>query len=131
MSTLTTQPRADTAAQPRRGTAMRRLMLGALGVVYGDIGTSPLYTVKQCFDALGGADAGGGLWRAVADHLGAIIVVTLKYVSVIMRADNRGEGGILALTALALRAAEPGTQAALVDPRRAACSAPRCSTATA
>src|SRR5882672_1870650 len=80
------------------------LILGALGVVYGDIGTSPLYTVKQCFDSIGGTinpTTVYGVLSLIAWAL--LIVVTLKYVIVIMRADNRGEGGILALTALALR----------------------------
>ena len=113
MTTLATQPRTDSAAaapQTRRGTAMRRLMLGALGVVYGDIGTSPLYTVKQCFNALGGANpvAIYGVLSLITWAL--MVVVTLKYVCVIMRADNRGEGGILALTALALRSAASGTR---------------------
>jgi KUP system potassium uptake protein len=112
MTTLATQPRADTAAapQPRRSTALPRLMLGALGVVYGDIGTSPLYTVKQCFNALGGATpvAIYGVLSLITWAL--MVVVTLKYVCVIMRADNRGEGGILALTALALRSAASGTK---------------------
>jgi KUP system potassium uptake protein len=87
----------------RNGTAFRRLMLGALGVVYGDIGTSPLYTIKQCFNALGGATPTAiyGVLSLITWAL--MVVVTLKYVCVIMRADNRGEGGILALTALALR----------------------------
>ncbi len=113
MSTLTTQPGADTVAatpQPGHRTAFRHLMLGALGIVYGDIGTSPLYTVKQCFNALGGATpvAIYGVLSLITWAL--MIVVTLKYVCVIMRADNRGEGGILALTALALRSAATGTR---------------------
>jgi len=83
------------------------LTLGALGVVYGDIGTSPLYTVKQCFEDMGGAVPATiyGVLSLIAWAL--FIVVTLKYVIVMTRADNRGEGGILALTALALRATEP------------------------
>ena len=113
MSTVTTQPGAETAAatKPARGgTAFHRLMLGALGVVYGDIGTSPLYTAKQCFNALGGATpvAIYGVLSLITWAL--MVVVTLKYVCVIMRADNRGEGGILALTALALRSAASGTR---------------------
>lgn len=85
--------------------ARHGLVLGALGVVYGDIGTSPLYTVKQCFDS-GTAitpEAVLGVLSLIAWSL--TVVVMLKYVIVIMRADNRGEGGILALTALALRSA--------------------------
>jgi KUP system potassium uptake protein len=113
MSTLATQPGAETvtaAPQPGHRTALRRLMLGALGIVYGDIGTSPLYTVKQCFNALGSATpvAIYGVLSLITWAL--MVVVTLKYVCVIMRADNRGEGGILALTALALRSAAAGTR---------------------
>jgi KUP system potassium uptake protein len=99
------------AAHPsRRGSPLYRLILGAMGVVYGDIGTSPLYTVKQCFNALGGATplAIYGVLSLITWAL--MLVVTLKYVCVIMRADNRGEGGILALTALALRSAASGTR---------------------
>ncbi|HKX09199.1 MAG TPA: KUP/HAK/KT family potassium transporter, partial [Stellaceae bacterium] len=85
--------------------AKHNLVLGALGVVYGDIGTSPLYTVKQCFDAEGAITPENvlGVLSLIAWSL--MMVVTVKYVIVIMRADNRGEGGILALTALALRSA--------------------------
>ena len=99
---------------PLRGTFRARhgLIIGALGVVYGDIGTSPLYTVRQCFDDIGSIrpESIWGVLSLIAWSL--FIVVTLKYVIVIMRADNRGEGGILALTALALRAANRGTRAA-------------------
>jgi KUP system potassium uptake protein len=88
--------------------AKQQLLLGALGVVYGDIGTSPLYAVKQCFTELGGLTplAVYGVLSLITWAL--TIIVTIKYVGVILRADNRGEGGILALTALALRAAEGG-----------------------
>ena len=86
------------------GTSTRRnLTIAALGVVYGDISTSPLYAVKQCFH-----DAGSITVPRVFGVLSLIvwaltIVVTIKYVVVLMRADNRGEGGIFALTILALR----------------------------
>ncbi|HKT19623.1 MAG TPA: KUP/HAK/KT family potassium transporter, partial [Stellaceae bacterium] len=106
---------AQTAAADRRSDAGRakarqNLLIGALGVVYGDIGTSPLYTVKQCFQALGGVTppAVYGVLSLITWAL--IVVVTLKYITVIMRADNRGEGGILALTALALRVPRAGTK---------------------
>ncbi len=106
---------AQTAAAEHRGSgphveARQNLIIGALGVVYGDIGTSPLYTVKQCFVALGGITPAAiyGVLSLITWAL--FVVVTLKYVSVILRADNRGEGGILALTALALRTARPGTK---------------------
>ena len=82
------------------------LTVAAIGVVFGDIGTSPLYTMKEAFS---------GSHPVAANHdnvLGVlslvfwalIIVVTLKYVVFMMRADNRGEGGIMALLALVLRA---------------------------
>jgi KUP system potassium uptake protein len=105
---------AQTAAADHHTDASAKtrqhLMIGALGVVYGDIGTSPLYTVKQCFEALGGVTPAAvyGVLSLITWALFA--VVTLKYVCVIMRADNRGEGGILALTALALRVPRAGTR---------------------
>jgi len=77
------------------------MALGALGVVYGDIGTSPLYTFKTALDW-----AGGGATPEVALGMLSLIVWTLiittsiKYVAIIMRADNGGEGGILALMSL-------------------------------
>src|SRR6266849_4915878 len=95
---------ASATADASVGKARQGLILGALGVVYGDIGTSPLYTIKQCIDSIGGVinpTTVYGVLSLIAWAL--LIVVTLKYVIVIMRADNRGEGGILALTALALR----------------------------
>lgn len=80
------------------------LTLGAIGVVYGDIGTSPLYTIKEIFSA------STGIALTQANIIGAIsavfwalmLVVTLKYVILVLRADNRGEGGIMALLALAV-----------------------------
>jgi len=81
------------------------LTLGALGVVFGDIGTSPIYAMRESVRATGGAMPGP---LAVMGALSAIIwalilVVTVKYVVLIMRADNEGEGGVLALAALAHR----------------------------
>jgi KUP system potassium uptake protein len=95
---------------PAMGTPGRHglgaLTLGALGVVYGDIGTSPLYTVKEIFlPATGVPLDSAHLVGAVSAILWALmLVVTLKYVVLILRADNRGEGGGLALTALAAHA---------------------------
>ena len=82
------------------------LTLGAIGVVYGDIGTSPLYTVKEVFlPATGVAMTPENLIGAVSTIFWALmLIVTLKYVILILRADNRGEGGALALTALAANA---------------------------
>jgi len=87
---------------------MAPLVVGAIGVVYGDIGTSPLYTLRTAFTGP------HGLPLSEANVLGVlsvifwalVIVVTLKYITLIMRADNRGEGGILALTALVSRGIE-------------------------
>jgi KUP system potassium uptake protein len=80
------------------------LILGAVGVVYGDIGTSPLYTVKEVFSS------STGILPTPENIIGAIscifwalmFVVTLKYVILVLRADNKGEGGIIALLALAI-----------------------------
>jgi KUP system potassium uptake protein len=87
--------------------------LGALGVVYGDIGTSPLYALKEAAKA---ASNGGTLTHAailgvVSLILWALIlIISIKYAALIMRADNRGEGGIVALLALlSARNARPGT----------------------
>lgn len=83
------------------------LTLGALGVVYGDIGTSPLYTMKEIFNPAHklAVDASNLVGAVSLIFWGLIFVVTLKYVVLILRADNRGEGGIMALTALAAKAA--------------------------
>jgi KUP system potassium uptake protein len=90
-----------TPSRARFGT----LMLGAIGVVFGDIGTSPLYTIKEAFTPHYGLSPDMptvlGVLSLVLWTL--IIVITVKYVAVIMRADNEGEGGIMALTALAQR----------------------------
>jgi KUP system potassium uptake protein len=79
------------------------LTLGALGVVYGDIGTSPLYTMKEVFHPANGVplDAPDIIGAVSVIFWALMVVVTLKYVILILRADNRGEGGIMALTALA------------------------------
>ncbi len=82
------------------------LTLGAIGVVYGDIGTSPLYTVQEIFRPEAGVALNPlNVVGAISAIIWALmLVVTLKYVVLILRADNRGEGGSLALTALAVRA---------------------------
>lgn len=85
-----------------------RLTLAALGIVYGDIGTSPLYAVKQTFNPDYGLpfNAENILGGISAIFWALMLVVTLKYVMLIMRADNKGEGGIMALLALAYSAAK-------------------------
>jgi KUP system potassium uptake protein len=86
------------------------LTLGALGVVFGDIGTSPLYAAKQSMIAAGGAlpAAPAVLGALSLIFWSLLIVVTVKYVIFIMRADNNGEGGVMALAALAHRSSGLG-----------------------
>ena len=88
------------------------LTLGSIGVVYGDIGTSPLYALREAVVAAVGAD-GAPTREAVLGVLSLIlwalvVVVTLKYVVILLRADNKGEGGTLALMALAQRVSPGG-----------------------
>ena len=79
------------------------LTLGALGIVYGDIGTSPLYVMKTVFDPANGLALNQANLIGIVSLIfwSLMVVVTLKYVTLIMRADNHGEGGIMALLALA------------------------------
>jgi len=92
----------DTSHRGRSGFV--GLTLTAVGVVYGDIGTSPLYTVRECFFGPHGMpvthDNVLGVLSLIVWAL--ILVVSVKYIAIVMRADNEGEGGILALTALVL-----------------------------
>ena len=90
-----------------RREGLAALTLGAMGVVYGDIGTSPLYTMKEVFGPATGIplDASHLVGAVSVIFWGLMMVVTVKYVLLILRADNRGEGGIMALTALAANAA--------------------------
>jgi KUP system potassium uptake protein len=113
MTSETTATAAEAPAASGRGethstAGIAGLMLGSIGVVYGDIGTSPLYAFREAVVA---ATAGSGeaTIQAVLGVLSLIlwaliIVVTLKYVVILLRADNNGEGGTLALMALAQRA---------------------------
>ncbi|WP_188396261.1 potassium transporter Kup [Oxalicibacterium flavum] len=92
------------ASPNSKKSSLAALTLGAVGIVYGDIGTSPLYAMKEVFAE------GHGLALTQENVLGVvslivwglIIIVSLKYVTLVLRADNRGEGGIMALMALAL-----------------------------
>jgi KUP system potassium uptake protein len=81
------------------------LIVGAIGIVFGDIGTSPLYTLRECFTGAHGLPlTEENVYGILSVVFWAItIIVTLKYVTLIMRADNHGEGGIMALTALVSR----------------------------
>lgn len=88
------------------GRRLALLTLMALGVVYGDIGTSPLYALRECFSAAHGALAPtpANVYGVLSLIIWAIIlVVAVKYIGFVMRADNKGEGGILALLALVLQ----------------------------
>ena len=93
------------ANAPKSPAALAALTLGALGVVYGDIGTSPLYALKEVFH-------GGHVAVTAENVLGVLslifwtmtIIVSLKYVLLILRADNNGEGGLIAMLALATTA---------------------------
>jgi KUP system potassium uptake protein len=84
--------------QKHHAASTGALVLGALGVVYGDIGTSPLYTLKTALDWGGGAADAMGMLSLIVWTL--LITTSLKYVALVMRADNDGEGGILALMSL-------------------------------
>jgi KUP system potassium uptake protein len=102
-------------AKPHHGLGLG-LALGALGVVYGDIGTSPLYALRECFHE------STGITPTHADVLGLLglffwsmtLVVTIKYVALVTRVDNEGEGGILALLALVLPKRTSGKVPAIV-----------------
>jgi KUP system potassium uptake protein len=113
MASDTTITAAETPAANGHGethstAGFKALMLGSIGVVYGDIGTSPLYALREAIVAAGGTE-GSVTPQAVLGVLSLIlwalvVVVTVKYVLILLRADNNGEGGTLALMALAQRA---------------------------
>ena len=128
---------AQDEAPDRPEAARRPLAAGglvALGIVFGDIGTSPLYAFRESFLGRGAA-----LAATPANVLGVlslifwalIVVISIKYLLLVMRADNRGEGGIIALVVAAQSPAGEPRQLAQRPDRSWACSAPRCSTATA
>lgn len=118
MSKTTSQASAGNTGHHGHGgnVGLAGLVVGAVGVVFGDIGTSPLYTIKEMFHPHFGlvpdADTVRGLLSLGFWSL--LLVVTLKYVIVIMRADNDGEGGIMALTALAQRSLTKGSRLSYV-----------------
>jgi KUP system potassium uptake protein len=116
MTTDVVVPAPETAAANAHGdthstAGFKALMMGSIGVVYGDIGTSPLYAFREAVVAASGHS--GVTPQAVLGVVSLIlwaliIVVTLKYVVILLRADNHGEGGTLALMALAQRAVTYG-----------------------
>jgi KUP system potassium uptake protein len=95
--------------RPPRGRQLALLSVGALGVVYGDIGTSPLYALRECFHGPHAIAPTPGNVLGILSLVfwSLIVVISIKYLGFVMRADNKGEGGILALTALT-RAHEGG-----------------------
>jgi KUP system potassium uptake protein len=117
MTTDIVAPAAETTAANGHGSAhstagFKALMLGSIGVVYGDIGTSPLYALREAVIAASGpsgvVDPHAVIGVVSLILWALIIVVTLKYVLILLRADNHGEGGTLALMALAQRAVTRG-----------------------
>src|SRR5262249_28761701 len=90
--------------EQHKKSSLAALTLAAVGIVYGDIGTSPLYTLKTIFDPEHGLALNEANLLGIISLIfwGLTIIVSLKYVSLVLRADNRGEGGIMALMALAL-----------------------------
>src|SRR3954449_886175 len=85
-----------------RRSRIASLTLTAIGVVYGDIGTSPLYTIRECFFGTHSVPPTHENVLGVLSLIiyALVIVISIKYIAIVMRADNAGEGGILALTAL-------------------------------
>ena len=113
-------PAPETTAASGHGEAhstagFKALLIGSIGVVYGDIGTSPLYALREAVVAASGSsgvvDTQAVLGVVSLILWALIIVVTLKYVLILLRADNHGEGGTLALMALAQRAVSKGAGA--------------------
>jgi len=90
--------------EQHKKSSLAALTLAAVGIVYGDIGTSPLYTLKTIFDPEHGLALTEANLQGIISLIfwGLTFIVSLKYVSLVLRADNRGEGGIMALMALAL-----------------------------
>ena len=102
---MLTAPPGEEVTPPSDRKPLSPLIVGAIGVVFGDIGTSPLYTLRECFTGAHGLPlTEENVYGILSVVFWAItIIVTLKYVTLIMRADNHGEGGIMALTALVSR----------------------------
>ncbi|QNH20272.1 potassium uptake protein [Xanthomonas sp. GW] len=109
-------PGSGHSVDASHGKAGFALIIGAIGVVFGDIGTSPLYTLKEAFSPHYGLSSDHDTVLGVLSlaFWSLMIVVTLKYVTIIMRADNEGEGGIMALMALTQRTMRKGSRSAYV-----------------
>src|SRR5688500_3264442 len=91
---------------PQEHGPARKIIITALGVVFGDIGTSPLYAFRECFAPAHGIEPNSanviGLLSLILWSL--TLVISVKYVGIVMKSDNRGEGGVLALSTLLLAA---------------------------
>ena len=108
-----TAANVDGHASPHAGAGFWALTLGSIGVVFGDIGTSPLYAVREALSHSHGASQSAAILGVVSLIFWALLlIVTLKYVVIVMRADNGGEGGTLSLMALAQHAA--GRRSAII-----------------
>jgi len=94
--------KVNTTAEEVSGEKLATISLAALGIVFGDIGTSPLYALRECFHGEYGiaAETGNVLGVLSLIFWALLLIVSLKYLTFILRADNDGEGGVLALTAL-------------------------------
>ena len=99
----------DQASEKPRGKYLAFLSLGALGIVYGDIGTSPIYALRESLHGAYGVHASPENVLGVLSLIfwSLILVISVKYLGFIMRADNNGEGGIIALTALVIPSGRP------------------------
>ncbi len=118
------QASSDGHHAPKNRKELAAVSLGALGVVYGDIGTSPLYAMKECLSTEHSVKVDPTSAAAAAEHyanvMGVVslmfwallLVVVIKYLVFVLRADNKGEGGILALAALVSRSTAGGGRAA-------------------
>jgi len=117
---------AENGARPKIAASLPLLGLAALGVVFGDIGTSPLYTLKTVLNLAGDKPDAFTVLGSLSLVIWTLIIITsVKYVTFAMRIDNDGEGGILALMSLL------SVNAAIVpSSSRSACSALPCSTVT-
>lgn len=103
---------ANLTSEQNKKNKLIALTLAAVGIVYGDIGTSPLYTLKTIFDPAHGLVLNSPNLLGVVSLIfwGLTIIVSLKYVTLVLRADNKGEGGIIALMALALGSVSKGSR---------------------
>jgi KUP system potassium uptake protein len=96
-------------ANPPRFSAQAALSIGALGVVFGDIGTSPLYALQTCMTSMPPVERAAGILGALSLVFWALFIeVSIKYLGFVTKADNRGEGGIFALLALSHTERSPG-----------------------